>query len=153
LEAGTRRIDDLFSAKAEELSLFSPAGRQPRRQTQSPERFSPKVAGFYSATCDRAGRREQTIGERLVADQAVLRALPEAPFEPCDKRLGKVSSTALVRYHMRLFGAGGLWFSCVLVNGFVDEVAIICGASETARHPRGGSAARGSGYHRYCRSK
>ena len=32
LEAGTRRIDDLFSAKAEELSLFSPAGRQPRRQ-------------------------------------------------------------------------------------------------------------------------
>lgn len=28
LEAGTRRIDDLFSAKAEELSLFSPAGRQ-----------------------------------------------------------------------------------------------------------------------------
>jgi hypothetical protein len=33
LEAGIRRIDDLFSAKAEELSLFSPAGRQPRRQT------------------------------------------------------------------------------------------------------------------------
>src|SRR3984893_97411 len=34
LEAGTRRIiDDLFSAEAEELSLFSPAGRQPRRQT------------------------------------------------------------------------------------------------------------------------
>jgi hypothetical protein len=32
VEAGTRRIDDLFSAKAEELSLFSPAGRQPRRQ-------------------------------------------------------------------------------------------------------------------------
>jgi hypothetical protein len=26
-------IDDLFLAKAEELSLFSPAGRQPRRQT------------------------------------------------------------------------------------------------------------------------
>ena len=33
MEAGTRRIDDLFLAKAEELSLFSPAGRQPRRQT------------------------------------------------------------------------------------------------------------------------
>jgi hypothetical protein len=41
---------------------------------------------------ERAGRREQTIGERLVADQAVLRALPEPPFEPCDKRPGKVSS-------------------------------------------------------------
>jgi transposase len=35
---------------------------------------------------ERAGRHEQTIGERLVADQAVLRPLPEAPFEPCDKR-------------------------------------------------------------------
>ena len=32
LEAGTRRIDDSFSAKAEELSLFSPVSRQPRRQ-------------------------------------------------------------------------------------------------------------------------
>jgi hypothetical protein len=32
LEAGTRGIGDLFSAKAEELPLFSPAGRQPRRQ-------------------------------------------------------------------------------------------------------------------------
>ena len=31
MEAGTRRIDDLFSAKAEEFSLFSPAGRQLRR--------------------------------------------------------------------------------------------------------------------------
>jgi transposase len=49
---------------------------------------------------ERASRREQTIGERLVADQAVLRALPEPPFEPCDKRPGKVSSTALVRYRM-----------------------------------------------------
>jgi len=48
----------------------------------------------------RAGRHEQTIGERLVADQAVLRPLPEAPFEPCDKRPAKVSSTALVRYRM-----------------------------------------------------
>jgi aminoglycoside phosphotransferase family enzyme len=28
LEAGTRRIDDLFSAEAEELSLFSPVSRQ-----------------------------------------------------------------------------------------------------------------------------
>jgi len=48
----------------------------------------------------RAGRHEQTIGERLVADQAVLRPLPEAPFEPCDKRPAKVSPTAPVRYRM-----------------------------------------------------
>ena len=38
---------------------------------------------------ERAGRHEQTIGERLVADQAVLRPLPEAPFEPCDKAPGQ----------------------------------------------------------------
>ena len=31
---------------------------------------------------ERAGRHEQTIGERLIADQAGLRALPELPFEP-----------------------------------------------------------------------
>src|ERR1700730_18267813 len=49
---------------------------------------------------ERAGRHEQTIGGRLVADRAVLRPLPEAPFEPCDKRPAKVSSTALVRYRM-----------------------------------------------------
>jgi hypothetical protein len=54
---------------------------------------------------ERAGRHEQTIGERLVADQAVLRALPELPFEPCDKRPAKVSSTALVRYRMNDYSA------------------------------------------------
>jgi hypothetical protein len=85
---------------------------------------------------ERAGRREQTIGERLVADQAVLRALPEPPFEPCDKRPGKVSSTVLVRYRMNDYSASGLWFSRRPGQGFVDEVAIICGASEFARHPR-----------------
>jgi hypothetical protein len=86
---------------------------------------------------ERAGRHEQTIGERLVANQAVLRALPEAPFEPCDKRPGKVSSTALVRYRMNDYSVPPAYgFRDVLVKGFVDEVAIICGASEIARHPR-----------------
>ena len=31
MEAGTRRIDYLFLAEAEELSLFNPPGRQPWR--------------------------------------------------------------------------------------------------------------------------
>ena len=48
---------------------------------------------------ERAGRHEKTIGEKLVADQAVLRALPEEPFEPCDKGPGKIilcfASTAI----------------------------------------------------------
>src|SRR3984893_4188905 len=73
----------------------------------------------------------------LVADQAVLRALPEPPFEPCDKRPGKVSSTALARYRMNDYSTPTAYgFRDVLVKGFVDEVAIICGASEIARHPR-----------------
>ncbi|MGB7043985.1 MAG: IS21 family transposase, partial [Methylocella sp.] len=86
---------------------------------------------------ERAGRHEQTIGERLIADQAVFRALPELPFEPCDKRPAKVSSTALVRYRMNDYSAPTAYgFRDVLVKGFVGEVAIICGASEIARHPR-----------------
>ncbi len=86
---------------------------------------------------ERAGRHEQTISERLVADQAVLRASPEAPFEPCDKRPAKVSSTALVRYRLNDYSTPTAYgFRDVLVKGFVDEVVIVCGASEIARHPR-----------------
>ena len=86
---------------------------------------------------ERAGRHEQTIGERLGADQAILRALPETHFEACDKRAAKVSSTALVRYRMNDYSVPTRYgFRDVLVKGFVDEVAIICGASEIARHPR-----------------
>jgi hypothetical protein len=48
-----------------------------------------------------------------------------------------VSSTALVRYRMNDYSAPTAYsFRDVLVKGFVDEVAIICGASEIARHPR-----------------
>jgi len=79
---------------------------------------------------ERAGRHEKTIGEKLVADQAVLRALPEEPFEPCDCP-GKVCSTVLVRYRMNDYSVPAAYgFRDVLVKGFVDEVAIICGASE-----------------------
>jgi transposase len=84
-----------------------------------------------------AGRQEPTIGERLVADQAVLRPLPEAPFEPCDKRPAKVSSTALVRYRMNDYSVPTAYgFRDVLVKGYVDQVAIICGADQIARHSR-----------------
>jgi hypothetical protein len=57
-----------------------------------------------------------------------LRPLPEAPFEPCDKRPAKVSSTALVRYRMNYSVPTAYGFRDVLVKGFVDQVAIICGA-------------------------
>jgi hypothetical protein len=44
---------------------------------------------------ERAGRHAQTIAERLIADLAALRDLPAVPLEPCEKRRGRVSSTAL----------------------------------------------------------
>src|SRR6202040_3504958 len=59
------------------------------------------------------------------------------PFEPCDKRPAKVSSTALVRYRMNDYSLPTAYgFRDVLVKGFVDEVAIVCGADEIARHSR-----------------
>ena len=86
---------------------------------------------------ERAGRHRQTIGERLIADRAVLRPLPEAMLEPCDKRPAKVSSTALVRYRMNDYSVPTAYcFRDVLVKGFVNQVAIICGADEIARHRR-----------------
>jgi SNF2-related domain len=102
--------------------LFRGAQRHARRPLPRPQ-------------AERAGRHEQTIGERLVADQEVL--LPETPFEPCDKRPAKVSSTALVRYRMNDYSVPTTYgFRDVLVKGFVDEVAIICGAREIGWHPR-----------------
>jgi len=86
---------------------------------------------------ERAGLNPQTTGERLAADQAVLRALPGLPFEPCEKRPAKVSSTSLVRYRMNDYSVPTAYgFRDVLVKGFVDKVVIICGASVIAQHPR-----------------
>jgi transposase len=86
---------------------------------------------------ERAGRHEQTIGERLAGDRGAFRSLPAEPFEPCDKRSAKVSSTALVRYRMNDYSVPAAYgFRDVLVKGFVDEVVLFCGAVEIARHPR-----------------
>ncbi len=86
---------------------------------------------------DRAGRHASTIGERLMADLAALRALPAVPLEPCEKRAARVSSTALVRYRCNDYSVPTAYgFQDVLVKGFIDEVVILCGGTEVARHPR-----------------
>jgi hypothetical protein len=86
---------------------------------------------------DRAGRHASTIGERLVADLAALRALPTVPLEPCEKRAARVSSTALVRYRCNDYSVPTAYgFQDVMVKGFVAEVVILCGGTEIARHPR-----------------
>ncbi len=79
----------------------------------------------------------RTIGERLAADLAVLRPLPAGLFEPCETRSARVSSTALVRYRTNDYSVPTAYgFQDVVVKGFVDEVIILCGAEEIARHPR-----------------
>jgi hypothetical protein len=86
---------------------------------------------------ERAGRHAETIGERLVADTAAMRALPAVPLEPCEKRAARVSSTALVRYRCNDYSVPTRYgFQEVMVKGFVDEVVIQCAGKIIARHPR-----------------
>jgi hypothetical protein len=86
---------------------------------------------------ERAGRRGETIGERLVADLAAFEDLPAVPLEPCEKRAARVSSTALVRYRCNDYSVPTAYgFRDVLVKGFVDEVVILCAGEEIARHRR-----------------
>jgi len=86
---------------------------------------------------DRAGRHAETIGERLVADTAALRALPAVSLEPCEKRAARVSSTALVRFRTNDYSVPTAYgFQDVMVKAFVDEVVILCGGREIARHAR-----------------
>jgi transposase len=78
-----------------------------------------------------------TIGERLAADRAAFSALPPTPFDACDKRPGKVSSQALVRYRSTDYSVPVAYaHRDVLVKGYVDTIAISVGAEEIARHPR-----------------
>lgn len=78
-----------------------------------------------------------TIGERLAADRAAFSALPPTPFDACDKRPGKVSSQALVRYKSTDYSVPVAHaYRDVLVKGYVDTIAISVGAEEIARHLR-----------------
>jgi hypothetical protein len=79
----------------------------------------------------------ESIGGRLVADLAILRGLPAVPLEPCEKRAGRVSSTALVRYRCNDSSVPTSYgFQNIMVKGFVDAVVILCGGKEIARHAR-----------------
>ena len=84
-----------------------------------------------------AGRHERTIGERLLDDLEAFRALPSGLFEACETRPGRVSSTSLVRYRGNDYSVPTTHgHRQVIVKGFVDEVVILSGAEEIARHPR-----------------
>lgn len=86
---------------------------------------------------EHAGRHADTIGQRLVADVTALQPLPAVPLEACEKRAGRVSSTALVRYRTNDYSVPTAYgFRDVMVKGFVDEVVILCAGEEIARHAR-----------------
>ena len=78
-----------------------------------------------------------SIGERLEADLAAMRALPATPFEACDLQSGQVTSTSMVRYRGNdysvpvAFGHREVW-----IKGFVGRVVIGCAAEIIADHPR-----------------
>jgi transposase len=79
----------------------------------------------------------ETIGERLVRDLAALQVRPPVPYEACDRRPGRVSSLALVRYERNDYSVPTAYgHRAVLVRGYVDEVVIACGTEIIARHPR-----------------
>jgi transposase len=86
---------------------------------------------------DRLRGHDETIGERLVRDQAALRSLPATPYEACEKRAARVSSLSLVRYRGNDYSVPTSYgHREVLVRGYIHEVVISCGAEEIARHPR-----------------
>lgn len=85
----------------------------------------------------RANRQERTIGERLLDDLDAFRGLPPAPFEACETKKVRVTSTSLVRYRRNDYSVPtthGL--RDVTVKGFVNQVVILSGTDEIARHPR-----------------
>ena len=84
-----------------------------------------------------SSRNAETIGVRLQAELSAFRDLPAAPFEACETRTARVSSTSLVRYRGNDYSVPTRYgFREVVVKGFVEEVVILAGATEIARHRR-----------------
>jgi transposase len=86
---------------------------------------------------DRLRGHAESIGERLERDLDALQPLPPVAYEACDRRPGRVSSLALVRYERNDYSVPTAYgHRPVLVRGYVEEVVIACGAEIIARHKR-----------------
>jgi hypothetical protein len=102
------------------------------------------VAGNLDETCAEINRPWEAVcrcagleGVRLYGLPTLFREHWRWALSGVTHRRQKVSSTALVRYRMNDYSVPTAYgFRDVLVKGFVDEVAIICGADEIARHSR-----------------
>jgi transposase len=86
---------------------------------------------------DRLRGHTETIGARLVRDQAALLPLPATPLEACEIVATQVSSQALVRYRGNDYSVPTVYgYREVVVKGYVDAVVIHLGHETIARHPR-----------------
>ena len=90
---------------------------------------------------ERRGRRlrrhTETIGERFARDREALLPLPPVPYDACDRRPTRVTSLSLVRYRRNDYSVPTAYgHREVLVKGYVDDVVIVCGSEEIARHRR-----------------
>ena len=90
---------------------------------------------------ERRGRRlrrhTETIGERVARAREALLPLPPVPYDACDTRTTRVTSLSLVRYRRNDYSVPTAYgHREVLVKGYVDEVVIVCGSDEIARHRR-----------------
>lgn len=86
---------------------------------------------------DRIRGSEQTIGERLTADQSALLPLPVAPFDCCRIVPGRVSSQSLVRFNTNDYSVPVAYgHRDVLVKAYVHQIVLCHGADIIARHRR-----------------
>ena len=90
---------------------------------------------------ERRGRRlrrhTETIGERFARDREALLPLPPVLYDACEKRTTRVTSLSLVRDRRNDYSVPTAYgHREVLVKGYVDDVVIVCGSEEIARHRR-----------------
>ena len=85
----------------------------------------------------RLRRHAETIGERFARDRHALLPLPPVPYDACDRRTTRVTSLSLVRYRRNDYSVPTAYgHRAVLVKGYVEDVVIVCGSEEIARHRR-----------------
>jgi hypothetical protein len=115
----TRVFTELVSHYLFQERFGRPGERERQRQGRSPGEVFPGELPHARAACRLLRRAQRRSGRTLprpasrarrpprtddwrkaCRGSTVLRALPEPPFELCDKCPGKVSSTVLVRYRM-----------------------------------------------------
>ena len=78
------------------------------------------------------------VPRRIVYDNTKLAvARAPVPYDACDQRSTRVTSLSLVRYRRNDYSVPTAYgHRAVVVKGYVDEVVIVCGSEEIARHRR-----------------